>query len=448
MSYQNNLDASFKSVPFYVTEESLPAFGREIVTHLYPNSAEQFAEDTGGLPEVFSVTGFMIGENAKDQMQALINACNEVGFGQLILPYFGERRVKAGKGSVAVSPNISVDRIDFSVEFYTSREKAGYVEAEPTPQTVYANGDVVRELSGEVFGEFYQTGDIAEVTNYDFSAMVTSIDNLRSIIPPLSLPEILTKINIVNNAMNDLVNDAVSFSKLFSGVDGVYSLLSTAFIGNGAGRVIDLLLNEVNSFERRLPTDIYSLNKGASSTAYYQVNYWSDNTESRVIRNQSRAGLADYHRMNLLTIAYEQLAGMTFNTEQEADAAKDAVEMAYIELAHGITGISYGTKLKTNDNAARSYVAGNERVWQAFETVRLNALKSAESNNVILYKVESAQIENYYGMSILNLTYHTQAEQLQSENDLMAMTKVMFGVNGRKPYALTGNVKVLRRAVV
>ena len=74
-AYDYLLDASFKGVSFFVDSEELPRFGRRIAQHEYPHTDEQYAEDVGGFPQDFTINGYVVGENSKEQITALISAC-------------------------------------------------------------------------------------------------------------------------------------------------------------------------------------------------------------------------------------------------------------------------------------------------------------------------------------------------------------------------------------
>jgi len=145
-----------------------------------------------------------------------------------------------------------------------------------------------------------------------------------------------------------------------------------------------------------------------------------------------------------MAIAYEQIASTTFLTEQEAEKAKADVESAYIDMLHGIDGIMVGINL-LDGSETRSELMSSPEVLPAFESLRLAAIETIDQSQIALYKVETAKLLGYYGISILNLSYLSQAENIKDENDLLDITRTMFEINGRKAYELNGDVSVLRR---
>lgn len=87
--------ASFRGVQFFV-ESGEHGGGRQIVKHDFPNSeAGTTTEDLGKKGESFSVEGYVLGTEYEAARDALIDALNTPGPGELVHPYFGTRNVAA-----------------------------------------------------------------------------------------------------------------------------------------------------------------------------------------------------------------------------------------------------------------------------------------------------------------------------------------------------------------
>ena len=84
--------ASFRGVPFYV-EASETGVGRRVVLHEFPLREKPYAEDMGKKAQSFRVTAFVLGDDYMDQRDALIEAIEKPGAGQLIHPYLGAKTV-------------------------------------------------------------------------------------------------------------------------------------------------------------------------------------------------------------------------------------------------------------------------------------------------------------------------------------------------------------------
>lgn len=84
--------ASFRGVEFHVDEHETTG-GRRVQNHEYPNRDENYAEDLGKVTPTFSFTAFLIGTKYKEQLDALIKACNTQGSGKLVHPNYGTKNV-------------------------------------------------------------------------------------------------------------------------------------------------------------------------------------------------------------------------------------------------------------------------------------------------------------------------------------------------------------------
>lgn len=98
MSWKNNLrPASFRGVSFWVDGHEM-AGGRRTVTHQYPFRDEPFTEDLGRSAKGFGVKAYIAASiRDPDYMparDALIQALDEFGPGELIHPYLGSIRVQ------------------------------------------------------------------------------------------------------------------------------------------------------------------------------------------------------------------------------------------------------------------------------------------------------------------------------------------------------------------
>ena len=82
------LPASFRGIPFVILDNSLRR-GRQVALHTYPFRDDPWPEDMGRSPRITSFRGFVIGDDADYQIQALIDAVEQPGPGQLVHPVFG-----------------------------------------------------------------------------------------------------------------------------------------------------------------------------------------------------------------------------------------------------------------------------------------------------------------------------------------------------------------------
>ena len=453
MSYETLLDASYKGVPFYVSAESLPRFGRRIVLHEYPNSGQQFGEDLGAFPPDFNVTGFVAGENAQEQFNALRNACNEGGEGLLILPFFGQAKMLCGECSITVEPYTNVEFLTFELSFIKSRLIAGFGESQS--EDVDDTLSTFVSTANETFVEYYESEDplFGETELADLKALLSSVrnfqTNLKRYIAGTELGAFLQQVDLLADGAASIINTGRGLVDQFSGDDGLFRTLSNLFIGNGTGSLISAISRESRNFKRGLSINPAVIAKQKTNPNYdfsaaQTVNFWPDDTAARTARNELRRNLIDYYKTNLLAIGYQVLAQTTFDTEQQADDARNELEGAYIEMMHGIDSTDRGQPI-ADAALKRSQYLSDQRIALAFERVRTAGLAQADSKALILYKIETEYVPSYYGVSCLNAAYLSQAEQIDSEQALLDLSRLMYQINGRQAYNLKGNISVLRR---
>lgn len=94
--------ASFRGVPFCV-ESSERSGGRRTVVHEFPFRDDPFVEELGRKARTFRVDGYVIGDDYLTQKNALLDALESTaGPGELILPYYGGRAIRAIGSTISV----------------------------------------------------------------------------------------------------------------------------------------------------------------------------------------------------------------------------------------------------------------------------------------------------------------------------------------------------------
>jgi prophage DNA circulation protein len=102
MSWRDRLEpASFRGVEFYVDSDDMVG-GRRTVVHEYPNRETALVEDTGGAAKEMSFDGYVLGSDYLDKRDALLDALDTSGAGQLVHPLYKVRNVQSGKYSVRI----------------------------------------------------------------------------------------------------------------------------------------------------------------------------------------------------------------------------------------------------------------------------------------------------------------------------------------------------------
>lgn len=103
MSWRDNLrQGSFRGVEFKTESTTLDG-GRRAVNHEFPNREIGMSEDLGKKSESFSISAYVLGADYMEQRDALIDALNVAGPGELIHPYYGRKIVQSNGFSISES---------------------------------------------------------------------------------------------------------------------------------------------------------------------------------------------------------------------------------------------------------------------------------------------------------------------------------------------------------
>lgn len=100
MSIEKLRPASFKGVPFHVADTD-GEVGRRTVLHEYPGRDLPFGEDLGRAARSINITAIFVGDDAAERADALIDALETAGAGQLVHPWRGSMFMQlSGKARV------------------------------------------------------------------------------------------------------------------------------------------------------------------------------------------------------------------------------------------------------------------------------------------------------------------------------------------------------------
>ncbi len=224
--------ATFRGVPFWV-ESAEFAGGRRTVRHEYPLRDEPYAEDMGRRARSFPVEGYVIGEEYIAARDALIDALEQEGPGELVHPYHGTRRVIC----TAVRVRESKDEggiARFGIDFEETPAQAPFPSSAPAaPAQVAARASVARESVGQDFLARYKPGVLTASAADVLRAATLSLNNARSTISmgvdeAASLRRRLDRLTAsaasLVNTPDDLLAELVD---LFDEVASVAALLAT-----------------------------------------------------------------------------------------------------------------------------------------------------------------------------------------------------------------------------
>lgn len=143
--------ASFRGVPFYV-DVSERTGGRRVVKHDYPFRDQPFVEDMGRKARTFPIEGFVLGDSYLMARDALLDALEQEGSGELVHPYYGTRRVIPLEFRVREGRDVGGGVAKFAIEF--GETDAQSLQPTAIPDAVAkakTSADAARSAAGDAF---------------------------------------------------------------------------------------------------------------------------------------------------------------------------------------------------------------------------------------------------------------------------------------------------------
>ena len=439
--------ASFRGVPFITETESDEEFGRRLAIHDYPNSSNRYAEDTGGFADHISVSGCVIGQDAVAQYQRLKAACNQQGHGELVLSVLGSFKIKCGKCSATCNTAESTEKITFNLEFYGSEDipKADIDVCTGLGCFGLADNcfDAMHDYLNQHFG-FLKTDAIASLMRGDLFGMCHSLLGLSGLIDSQDLKTFKKVINTIQKNANRFLFQAKYLGDmLFGDYGGAWRLMASSAHYQGGKNALNDIARIANYYGDTLSTDSVKLTDSPENITQDNKggkNKWDEITANRRYRNRQRELLISIHKLSALVIGYLILANIRFDTSEEATEARNTLEYAYCKLVHG------QAELKPTDRTFsgvenNGYVLHQDSaILQSFEQLRVYALKTLDNAENIAYRVQKINVNE--AISVLNLAYLTQAENIHSENDLLGLVEKLAEENDRI-FKCSGQVHIL-----
>jgi len=140
---------SFRGVPFKVDSHSMKG-GRRVAKHEFAQKDEGKTEDLGLVLKDFSLELYVLGDDYFAQRDALIDALDAEGPGELVHPYLGRITVQAGE--YTLTETSQEGRIaKFSVAFTRAGESKFPEAAADDVGNAISNASVMRQKSADAF---------------------------------------------------------------------------------------------------------------------------------------------------------------------------------------------------------------------------------------------------------------------------------------------------------
>lgn len=322
--------ASFRGVPFLI-ESVERGGGRRAVVHEFPLRDDPFVEDLGRRARTFRADGYVIGDEYLTAKNALLDALeSESGPGELILPYYGGRAIRA----ICVNLAVRETRAEggwaiFSLEFAEAPTQA------PTPTIVVdsvsevAAGADTAIAAGQA--EFVERYDPAGLPSFALASASTALTNVASgmgvlLAPAVSVTQELAamtaQIEIITSTASALVRQPHAVLTAFRAAIVVLGETITA----APGAVMDAL---IDAYLIDMGTPIVETTATRERERVNQVAIIGGLRRVIAIEAARLAPLVPYESIEQAFAARDQLATML---ESEAAGAGDTAYPALVDL--------------------------------------------------------------------------------------------------------------------
>ena len=295
MGWKEDLQpASFRGVPFHVTDDGGTG-GRRGTLHEYPQRDNPYFEDMGRKGRGKTITGFVIGENYIQARDALLDALEAAGPGELIHPTFGSLTVSVPDFSYRQS-NTEGGMCRFEISFLESGEVTYPTASVATSQQTIAAAEVLEASAIDTFVESFNIDGLPAFAAAD--AILTANNILQDLEDQLgSLGGVLTDpVGSIQAVMGELVKDPLALANRIFG------------LFNKAGAVLQSGLQFSQGFN-----DFDSINFARAFITLRAVNLFG-NTSRAINPTATRSKIYDNRdALNALTrqALLVQAAGMT-----------------------------------------------------------------------------------------------------------------------------------------
>ena len=150
--------ASFRGVAFHVDAGGLSG-GRRNVQHEYPDRDTPYVEDLGRAARSYPVEGYVLGADYFDARDALLDALEAAGAGELVHPYHGARQVIVDTYRVRESSDEG-GMARFSITFLEAGEKRNPSGTRDRLAVIDGQADAFSESALDAFVDAFSVGGL------------------------------------------------------------------------------------------------------------------------------------------------------------------------------------------------------------------------------------------------------------------------------------------------
>lgn len=371
MAWRDNLlVASFRGVEFKF-EAHQTTLGRRVEVHQYPGRDDPYGEDLGQLAGVWNLDGFVIGPDYWSKRDALMDALNKSGPGELVHPYLGKKNVVVTDASV-IETFDEGGMARFRLEFTQTTEPtypkatadtAAAVLDKAAAATAAVNDSFINRVGGWLKTGTYYVQQAAGLLSGGLVSAVLGV--ARQYLPVGSILGGISSLVSAGAAIGSLITNPASFASGFSGLTGQFRYLADSFVSYSADRpraqaqIKAAYVAQALGFAPAIPLRPIAL---ATATA-------AENPQPAIIAVQ--AAIAGGQPVGLNNLVYLNIPG---------GASVNADQALYVALAADID--AYGRRQALINEAAST----SAMTWGSFQdaiAVRDDLANRLESEAVI-----------------------------------------------------------------
>ncbi|ELE3234337.1 DNA circularization N-terminal domain-containing protein [Salmonella enterica subsp. enterica serovar Pomona] len=234
----SNGAGKFRGVAFSVKGEQCQNGGRRIVKREFPLRENGGADDIGRQLREYSFNAVIVGEDYMTRRDALINALDAPGPGELVHPNYGTLQVQVATWSCKEDTSAG-GYADFSVTFYPPLTTTAPVSTADAAAKTQAAADAAKN---GLFGDFADGWNISDLSLHDVQALIDSatsyVNQITSTIQQYfgvldDLSDIMASATAMQVALGSLIHEpaqlAHQFDQLVGSVEGVADTAGQSF---------------------------------------------------------------------------------------------------------------------------------------------------------------------------------------------------------------------------
>lgn len=297
--------ASFRGVPFSTVEADLRV-GRRTMLHEYPQRDVPYTEDLGRRARQLVVECYVAGEDYLQRRDALIDAIEQAGPGELVHPRYGVLQAAVlDYVSVKESPREGgIAR--FSITFVEHGDNQFPTTVQDTVAQVDDAAEEVEQAAAEAFGESFDVAGPEVLATTALQALQNDLDNLvtmaRQFANVEQLGDLLRDVVGVSDSLVDLIRTPAVLAQSLISLVGRFSLA----VRRPLSALAELAM-------------VFGLNRRSSGSAVLATSTPARRQVNEVARAdlQRRLALGEQARLLAIAISAEDL------TASQARALRD-----------------------------------------------------------------------------------------------------------------------------